>query len=142
MTNTNRTYPQLLIAITLMVALSMPMISFAPTAEADGEESIHDLKRAKEKGLEKEIVYDWYKRKSFIDHLFLPDVTLESLKKNTFWDKGNFVTGEYDFSINKKRNNVSVDLEKKGIIYGDDRERDFYLKKIFTINKESVNYTF
>ena len=112
-------------------------VAEATDAEADGEESIHDLKRAKEKGLEKEIVYDWYRRKSFIDHLFLPDVTLESLKKNTFWDKGSFVTGKYDFSINKKRNNVSVDLEKKGVIYGDDRERDFYLKKIFTINKES-----
>ncbi len=109
--------------------------------KAEGSESIHSVILAKEAGLEKEIVYDWYRRKSFIEHFFTPDINLESLTKNTYWDKGNFINGEFEFSEKKRRTGVSLILSKKGFIYNSERNSRFYLQKefILTQNSSSLN---
>jgi alpha-amylase len=103
----------------------------------DEHKSIHLLKSAKEEGLGKDLIYDWYRRKSFIDHFFLPDINLEALMKNTYWDKGSFVKGEFDYLFQKSRKEISVSLGENGVIYGDDKNRKFFLKKIFRLFKNS-----
>ena len=52
--------------------------------------SIHDLVVTKEKGLEKHLVYDWYRHGSFIDHFLSKDSTLADLEAMTFLEHGDF----------------------------------------------------
>ncbi len=112
-------------------------VAEAEDIDAATHESIHSITVAKEKGLEKEIVYDWYRRKSFIDHFFLPGISLQSIIRNEYWDKGNFVKGEFEYSQKKRRKNVSVILSKNGLIYNNDRSSKFYLQKEFILGQNS-----
>ena len=113
------------------------LVPGAADVQAVGSESIHILRSAKEKGLEKEIIYDWYRRKSFIDHFFLPDINLESLVRNQYLDRGNFVNGEFEYLIQDRKKEVSAKLIKNGIIYMSDKKRKFYVQKIFKLGRNS-----
>jgi len=119
------------------------LISEAVDVEtADGSESIHSVVLAKEKGLEEELVYDWYRRKSFIEHFFMPDINLESLTKNTYWDKGNFINGEFEFSEKKRKTGGSLILSKNGIIYNGQKNSKFYLQKSMSIEDRWMGVKF
>ncbi len=65
--------------------------------EADtGEHSIHELVRVKERGLDKYLVYDPYRRVSFRDHFLADNTTAKTLWAGTHAESGGFATGRYE----------------------------------------------
>ncbi len=64
-----------------------------------GDLSIHEMVKAKEKGLEHLLAYDRYRRVCLRDHFFDQDVSLEDLWRGTAHELGDFHQGSYDFAI-------------------------------------------
>jgi alpha-amylase len=76
----------------------------ADEADESAGGSIHDRIEAKEKGLEKYLVYDWHRRVSFLDHFFEKGVTLQQFSGNDYNEKGDFVNQPFDAEVNEKDN--------------------------------------
>ncbi len=81
---------------------------------ADGTKTIHDLVLAKEKGLEKYLNYDWYRRASFVDHVMGMDVDFESFRRCAYHEPGDFVKELYETAVEKSGSSVCLDLSRKG----------------------------
>ncbi len=75
---------------------------------ADNTASIHDLVLAKEPGLAKLLVEDWYLKRCFIDHFLSDGVSLESFHSAHFQEDGDFVLGNYQSRIDQKSNTVTL----------------------------------
>ena len=67
--------------------------------EAGG--SIHDRIEAKEKGLEKYLIYDWHRRASLLDHFFEKEVSLKQFASNDYSEKGDFVNQPFIAEVQK-----------------------------------------
>lgn len=81
----------------LQAAVASQTVILAADAEkADQVQSIHDLVRVKEHGLEKRLEPDRLERESLIDHLFAPETSLASVMHGTYSELGTFATGRYD----------------------------------------------
>lgn len=65
--------------------------------------SIHELVRVKEPGLDKFLVFDPYRRSSLRDHFLQPAVTSEQLWAMEYRELGDFATGAYAFSTERRR---------------------------------------
>jgi hypothetical protein len=64
-------------------------------SESQKTASIHDLVLAKEPDLLSKLHYDFYERKSFIDHFLNDNTTLPSFACAKYEEKGDFVNHEY-----------------------------------------------
>jgi len=74
-----------------------------------GDQSIHELVRAKEPGLDSYLVYDPYRRVSLRDH-FLPDtVTPRQLWAGSYQELGDFATNAYRLETRKDTVTLSRD---------------------------------
>lgn len=65
----------------------------APACE--GVASIHDRVVFKEEGLERYLIYDWYDRACFQDHLLAPQANLDNFQRPDYGEWGDLVTGRY-----------------------------------------------
>lgn len=75
-------------------------IDDVPTSSDDGEiASIHDIVIVKERDLDQYLVYDKYRKTSFIDHVLIDPITLDQLDKNQI-NEAVFLPGKkYESSI-------------------------------------------
>ena len=76
----------------------------------EGGQSIHDLVRAKEAGLDTYLVYDPYRRVSLRDHFLEAAVTADALWAGTYRELGDFATAGYAMETARH----SVDLFREG----------------------------
>ena len=67
----------------------------APACEAESVASIHDRVVFKQEGLEDYLIYDWYDRACFQDHLLAPKADLEKFQRPDYGEWGDLVTGRY-----------------------------------------------
>ncbi len=79
--------------------------------------SIHDIVAMKEKGLEKLLNYDWYRRASFIDH-FIGETTIEDFAAAKYPELGDFVQGRYDQKILQKNGKAVIRFARDGHVGG------------------------
>ncbi len=110
------------------------------SAAEEGTASIHDLVLAKEEGLMEYLNYDWYERKSFIDHFFGTDVTLESFEKAAYKEEGDFVNQPYEL-VKKTRGKEAVTLvfERQGHVWHEGVFEALTLRKTFRIATDSAD---
>ncbi|MGD9897615.1 MAG: alpha-amylase/4-alpha-glucanotransferase domain-containing protein [Calditrichaceae bacterium] len=101
---------------------------------AEGTASIHDLVLAKEAGLEKYLNYDWYERKSFIDHFISFDSSINDFFSAKYDELGDFVIEPYALK-NKVKNKDYVILvfERNGFVKFNDKPLNLILEKKLTI---------
>jgi len=84
-----------------------------------------------------EIVQDWYRRYSFLDHFFHPDTKLEEYVKNSYGEQGDFVNQEYVFEVDDKKNLLKVIFKRDGGVWGEKGERfNIEVKKELVIYKD------
>jgi hypothetical protein len=76
--------------------------------------SIHDLIRVKDKESLHGLVYDRFLRSSLIDHFFSPDTKLEEFADQSYSELGNFAGEPYEFSVDKKGDEVGILLRRSG----------------------------
>ena len=63
-----------------------------------GTASIHDQVLAKESGLNKYLIEDWYLKRCLIDHFFAPDTSLEQFALGAYAELGDFILEPYTFT--------------------------------------------
>jgi len=112
------------------------------TAHADAAEgevqSIHDIVRVKEEGLDKRLHYDSYDRLCFIDHFLPAGTTLEEFADGLHREDGDFVGQSYELS--EKRNSpgeVALVLRREGSLRRPDRAISLSLDKEFLVGDQS-----
>jgi alpha-amylase len=80
--------------------------------------SIHDRVVFKQQGLDQQIHYDTYPRKSLVDHFYDEDVTLEALWRNKAAERGDFAGGTYEARVRRNPDRIQVQLSKQGNAWG------------------------
>jgi len=94
-----------------------------------GDQSIHELSRAKEAGLENYLVYDAYRRVSLRDHFLAEDVTARSLWDGTYQELGDFATGTYALHTDSE----SVVLSREGHVCVGEATHPVTVRKTITL---------
>ncbi len=110
-------------------------VSEAAQEKGNGISTIHDVIRAKEKGLENYLIYDNYEKVSLIDNLLRKDISLEDFSKQK---KVNTLSNfRYQISLSKRKSGISLSCRYK-------KEELDFLKKVSFANSSSfdVEYMF
>jgi len=88
----------------------------AVAADSAGKtSSIHDQVLAKEEGLSRYLVEDWYLKRCFIDHFFTSGVTLEAFRSGKFGEEGDFILEPYDYRLSDDRR--QLELTRQGHLW-------------------------
>ncbi len=96
--------------------------------------SIHDLVLAKEPNLQDHLNYDWYQKKSFIDHIFAEDARLEDFAAARYEERGDFVNRPYELKKKERLNDrVILTLSREGAVWTEGRQRALHIEKELTI---------
>jgi alpha-amylase len=73
-----------------------------------GAASIHNRVVFKQTGLDRLLHYDWYLRKSLIDHFYEEGLALEQLAARAEKELGDFVTGAYQARVEQSGKAATV----------------------------------
>jgi alpha-amylase len=114
-------------------------IKAAEKSAETGCESIHDLNRVKEKGLEARIVHDWHLKRMFLDHLLAPDVTLARFARADSGEYGDFVNQPYKLveAAEHPTGGAEIVLERRGGIHRDGVFSSVTIRKTYHLKKEN-----
>jgi alpha-amylase len=85
--------------------------------------------KAKEPGLEKKLIVDWYRRASLIDHVFAPDETLEAFYRTTYREWGDFVDQPYQMKVARSAKKITLTLARDGGVWIDDTQHPLHVEK-------------
>ncbi|MBN2105066.1 DUF1926 domain-containing protein [bacterium] len=78
--------------------------------------SIHDIVSAKEEGLDRYLVFDPYRRGSWIDHFLGEVTTLKTFSSGNYPETGDFVDSPYKHMIKTKKSLVTLMLSRNGSV--------------------------
>ncbi len=92
----------------------------APQDGGTGHDSIHDLQRKFDEGLKKELLYDAYRRVSFIDHFCPAEQETADFAGKEYKEVGDFVGAPYSYKLQENVKAVSVSLFREGKVWGND----------------------
>lgn len=86
--------------------------------------------------------YDWYMRKSFVDHFFSEGDSIESFNKMSYKELGDFVLGGYDLQ-KMNREHFEIDLIRNGFLASRGRSNAIRIEKKYRFKKATitVDYT-
>ncbi len=103
-------------------------------------ESIHDRLEVKESGLEQLLFYDWYDRKSLIDHFLGKETTLESFSRCQYEEKGDFINQPYQLEVKEQTEGTRIHLRRDGHIWVGSNWIPLTLEKILSVPKEGAEF--
>ncbi len=103
-----------------------------------GTKSIHELERYVTPEVKREMVYDWYERRSFIFHILPQDTSVENLRYMDFREYGDFVNMPYTMRSDESR--FAVSLHRKGGIYKEDSKREFEITKKVILDGNTIYF--
>lgn len=95
------------------------MAAGQPSAgEAVGATTIHEIVKAKDKGLEQALVYDWHRRISLLDHFLAEGTSFEDFSQAKYKEIGDFTIQPYEFMPQRRGSEVSLVLHRQGKVGG------------------------
>lgn len=97
--------------------------------------TIHDRVVTKEKGLERLLHYDWYRRMSLLDHFLAENTTLDTLYEMRYGEEGDFINQPYTLS---KAAGNEVILERLGQVWIQGTAYPIHVQKKLTVAKDSA----
>ncbi len=89
-----------------------------PSVAGGDVASIHDRVVFKQAGLEKQLGYDRFARKSMMDHFYDNDVTLEAIVSGQAHERGDFVDLPFDAKIRRGGDRVQLQMRRDGNAWG------------------------
>ncbi len=98
-----------------------------------GHASIHDAIKSKDEHILDYLVYDWYRRVSFVDHFMRLDQTRDDFAAVRYDELGDFVIEPYSLLKETERNGRTVLLMRYGTIRKDDGEAPVKIGKRYSI---------
>ncbi len=102
--------------------------------------TIHEIHAAKEKDLDSYLIYDWYVRKSFLDHFFREDTTPESVYRMQFGEQGDFITEKFNTKITQTEDHIAAELVRNGHVWHGADWEEVNVSKKFTFYKEKNEF--
>ena len=108
------------------------------TTDVKGEKSIHEILKAKEKGLEKHLVYDWYRRSILVDHFLGVDVSLEGFRKCKYEEQGDFIIEPYECRMKRRKDFVTALLERRGHLYQHGQCYPLHVRKVICFPQQGT----
>lgn len=105
----------------------------------DDAASIHDMIQSKEKGLEKLLHYDRYRRTFLIDHFMSPSATLEKFSACDYSEIGDFVEGEYLLETDGDEESLKIILSRQGTVGCEEGSCQLTVRKVITIPNNSAS---
>jgi len=107
------------------------LLARARSRDVTEVQSIHDLRFAKEPGLENRLIYDRYPRWSLLDHFFPPETTLEEIVSGQQTELGNFPTADYRLRIRGRRtSSPALQLQSAGQVLCGDAPLPIRVRKV------------
>ncbi|HET9136223.1 MAG TPA: alpha-amylase/4-alpha-glucanotransferase domain-containing protein, partial [Candidatus Kapabacteria bacterium] len=86
----------------------------ATDTKREGAASIHDIVLTKEEGLEKHLLYDWYRHGCFIEHFLSKDATLDDFATQQFLEFGDFFKSSIIPKVTSTDTEVKLEFEHEG----------------------------
>nr|HDM99533.1 DUF1926 domain-containing protein [Deltaproteobacteria bacterium] len=102
---------------------------------SEGISSIHNLTKIPDLSLLDDLIYDWYRRNSFIDHFFDPTATLDDFKRCNFREWGDFANQPFEYSIDQ---GTLVFMRDGGLYPPDSPKRPVCLAKSFIFKNKGM----
>jgi alpha-amylase len=108
-------------------------------SDSDKTSSIHDLVLAKEPDLLSHLHYDFYNRKSYIDHFLGEGTTLDSFASSQYGEDGDFINQAYELTKRTAgKDKISLTLKRTGKVWYQGRQEEIKLtKRMNLFNTES-----
>ncbi|MDO8670132.1 MAG: DUF1926 domain-containing protein [Dehalococcoidia bacterium] len=114
-------------------------------ASDDSAVNIHQIVRTKEEGLEKRLVYDWYRRSAMIDHIMPLDTRLVDFRNCVYSELGDFVNQPYTAEVTEGVGSLSIILERDGHAWQGTDRLNLSMRKVMNIHRASgelvIDYT-
>jgi len=97
----------------------LPEAVYKPAGEksTQGTVSIHDRITTKEKNLERYLIYDWYRRASFLDHFFGEAADADAFAQNRYPEQGNFANQAYTAEVESSGTAIRATLRRRGGVW-------------------------
>ncbi|MGQ9805251.1 MAG: alpha-amylase/4-alpha-glucanotransferase domain-containing protein [Chlorobiales bacterium] len=106
---------------------------------------MHNAVQMKESGLESQLVYDWYRRASLVEHFLPLDTTLDELKKNHQRELGDFLVSPFEATVSGTKAKRILSLTRVGNLHFNGVNHALELSKTITLAKGksefAVDYT-
>lgn len=102
----------------------------------DGIDTIHNTAHHIDEEIKDALVYDWYIKNSFIDHISDKSATLESFRSCSFREYGDFANKPFLYS----RDAEAIIFEREGGVYLPDKYNT-HLKKSYTPKQNGFRFT-
>lgn len=107
-------------------------------ATAGAPETIHTTRvRVKEEGLQRLLIYDRYRRSSFLDHFLGPDVKAEAFLRGAYDEYGTFVDSPYAFHPHRSAGQTAVSLVRDGEVKSAGEPMPVRVAKRLTLDRRS-----
>lgn len=110
-----------------------PREKTAPIEE--GIDTIHHASASFDDTLRDAIIYDWYLKNSFVDHISDEHFNIESFRQCNFYEYGDFANQPFDSSMSKD----SITFSRQGGIYRGEKAKTT-LSKHFTFGSDVINF--
>lgn len=91
--------------------------------------SIHQILGVKDKGLEKKICYDGYRKLSFLDHFFASPISREDFQRSSYKEAGDFMDGTYRAELKGPAGAEELHFERKGSVALGRKKHSLHVKK-------------
>jgi len=95
----------------------------------------------KERGLERMLHYDWYRRLSLLDHFFHADTHLETFYNVSYGEQGDFINQPYAFHTDEDSDAVVIHLQRDGHVWVGSEFWPVRVRKTLTVPKEGDGFT-
>ena len=102
-----------------------------PTPE--GVKTIHEIVRAKQKGLDQHLHYDWYRRASLIDHFLGAGTTIKDFLRCNYEEAGDFVDQPYESKVKAVGDGLKVRLKRDGHVWFGGSSLPFRVEKELSV---------
>lgn len=102
---------------------------------ADAPPSIHDMAKSAPPRLRGALHYDWYLRRSFLDHFLGPGATLAGFSRCDYPEQGGFVDRPYTItSVESGEGRAAVSMKRRGAYHCPAGRRELEIDKRYTLD--------
>lgn len=109
------------------------------TNGADAPASIHDMAKTVSPRIKGALHYDWYLRRSFLDHFLGDGATLDLFARCDYPEQGGFVDRPYEITgMDAGDGRATVSLRRTGAFHGPAGRRNLEVAKTYALNGNGV----
>jgi len=116
----------------------IPKAQLQEEVRSEQVKSIHDIILCKEKGLERYLHYDWYRREALMDHFFGPGTTLDAVQRCAYDECADFMIEPYEFEMRRESQRLWLQLTRRGQVRCGDTWRRLTIEKIVCLEADST----